>query len=311
MSLTMEPAPRTQNLTGTSSPWAHAARRIKCDETLGTCDNRTRTERQCEYDLHRIPERARVGSAVAPAAQISLPWKMTSDERRCLSLFQHSSHRLLAYFTRYLHLFHEFCHRTLQPTHQINHEKLTREAHIMRLSCLYSLPAIKIALFSKERPLPPRLLPDFLAVLTAAEAAIARFPVTATNTAGRSAITARPTVPALCVATMRCPDFGLRCRGIAALRAWDAQEAFMGAAFNADLIEEVTKVELLVRSRVGEEESGLRPAAARIGYRGSDGVERAHWVMWVRNEALAAELRAFEGSAEWPCVRYLQLLDHS
>ncbi|RAH65495.1 Zn(II)2Cys6 transcription factor, partial [Aspergillus aculeatinus CBS 121060] len=480
------------------------ARRVKCDEMPGACGNCTRTGRQCEYDLHRIPERARVGRVVAPAAQISLPWKMTSDERRCLSFFQHRSvphlvaffdsplwqrlilqlchhepavfhavialgavnqayeieggrrqrlvavpqhqqqhqqqkrghrdqgqwylfaveqasraisklnerrqsadphfqrvilaccllfvmcellhqnpsratfhlqcglhilrgmnvrrqgsssggltfivadgpnpyrveecvvdaflglqmcaifygtqdplhfdtelvyhqpyhdlylhgaqafrdwgharqiltplldtmalfvaeswylrdaeiaaryaalhhrqHRLLAYFTRYLHLFHEFCHRTLHPPITItaeHHEKLTREAHITRLSCLYSLLAIKIALFSKERPLPPRLLPDFLAVLTAAEAAIARFPAVteSANTAGlRPAVTARPEiVPALCVATMRCPDFGLRCRGIAALRGWDAQEAFMGAAFNADLIEEVMKVEL-------------------------------------------------------------------
>ena len=101
----------------------------------------------------------------------------------------------------------------------------------------------------------------------------------------------------------------------------------MGAAFNADLIEEVMKVELLVRYRAGEEgvlegvrfemgmgdgrsDSGFRPAAARIGYRGSDGVERAHCVVLVRNEALAAELRAIEGSAAWPCVRYLQLLNH-
>ncbi|RAH46581.1 Zn(II)2Cys6 transcription factor, partial [Aspergillus brunneoviolaceus CBS 621.78] len=542
------------------------ARRVKCDETPGACDNCTRTGRQCEYDLHRIPERARVGSVVAPAAQISLPWKMTSDERRCLSFFQHRSvphlvaffdsplwqrlilqlchhepavfhavialgamnqayeieggrrqrqnqwysfaveqasraisklnerrqsadphfqrvilaccllfvmcellhqnpsratfhlqcglhilrgmnvrrqsssagltftvpdgpnpypveecvvdaflglqmcaifygtkyplhfdtelvyhqpyhgvylhgaqafrdwgharqiltplldtmalfvaeswylrdaeiaaryaalhhrqHRLLAYFTRYLHLFHEFCHGTLHPRITLDHEKLTREAHITRLSCLYSLLAIKIALFSKERPLPPPplprprsarcLLPDFLAVLTAAEAAIARFPMVteSTNTAGRPAVTARPEiVPALCVATMRCPDFGLRCRGLAALRGWDAQEAFMGAAFNADLIEEVMKVELLVRYRAGEESvlegvrfemgmgtgrktgeqgrsgsgSGLRPAAARIGYRGSDGVERAHCVVLVRNEATGGGAARYRG----------------
>ncbi|RAK76578.1 Zn(II)2Cys6 transcription factor domain-containing protein [Aspergillus fijiensis CBS 313.89] len=556
----MEPAPQTQNLTWTSSPWPTRkkafsrrsrngcrtcrARRVKCDETPGACDNCTRTGRQCEYELHRIPERARVGRVVAPAAQISLPWKMTSDERRCLSFFQHRSvphlayeieggrrqrqgflpqhqhqqqqqrrgrrdqnqwylfaveqasraisklnerrqsadphfqrvilaccllfvmcellhqnpsratfhlqcglhilrgmnvrrqssssssggltfivangpnpyrveecvvdafvglqmcaifygtqdplhfdtelvyhqpyhdlylhgaqafrdwgharqiltplldtmalfvaeswylrdaeiaaryaalhhrqHRLLAYFTRYLHLFHEFYHRTLHPRITVDHEKLTREAHITRLSCLYSLLAIKIALFSKERPLPPRLLPDFLAVLTAAEAAIARFPVVteSTNTAGRPAVTARPEiVPALCVATMRCPDFGLRCRGIAALRGWDAQEAFMGAAFNADLIEEVMKVELLVRYRTGEERvlegvrfemgmgmgrktgeegrsrsgSGLRPAAARIGYRGSNGVEHAHCVVLVRNEATGGGAARYRG----------------
>ncbi|PYI25613.1 hypothetical protein BP00DRAFT_468393 [Aspergillus indologenus CBS 114.80] len=625
MSLTIKPATQPQNLTRTSSP-GHTrkkafsrrsrngcrtcrARRVKCDETPGTCDNCSRTGRQCEYDLHRIPERARPGSVAAPAAQISLPWKMTSDERRCLSFFQHRSvphlvaffdsplwqrlilqlchhepavfhavialgavnqayeiagdrqrrarqaslpppqqkdehrgqdpwhlfaleqasraiaklnerrqsadphfqrvilaccllfvmsellhknlsratfhiqcglhilrgmnvrrqrgglnfivadgtnpyrveecvvdaflglqmcaifygtkdplhfdtelvyhqpyhdlhlhrafrdlaharqiltplldtmalfvaqgwylsdaeiaaryaalhhqqHRLLAYFTRYLHLLTEFTHRTRQRSTTTmphpEHQKLTREAQIMRLSCLYSLLAIKMALFSKERPLPTRLLPDFLTVLTAAEAAIAQFTGAATATAtataaaaaataeaNRPAMTARPgIVPALCVATMRCPDFGLRCRGIAALRGWDAQEAFMGAAFNADLMEEVMKVELLIRYRAGagekegalegvrfemgpgrrdaasvgcggggggaggEGNGGLRPAVARIAYRGSDGVERAQRVPLVRNEALAAELRAIDGSADWPCVRYLQLLDH-
>ncbi|RAL11833.1 Zn(II)2Cys6 transcription factor, partial [Aspergillus homomorphus CBS 101889] len=83
-------------------------RRVKCDELPNACGNCTRTGRICDgYDVQRLPPR-RVpgegrGEAVArPAADSAfatihaaiitkLQWKMTSDEGRCLSFFQHRS----------------------------------------------------------------------------------------------------------------------------------------------------------------------------------------------------------------------------
>ncbi|PYH49808.1 Zn(II)2Cys6 transcription factor [Aspergillus saccharolyticus JOP 1030-1] len=251
---------------------------------------------------------------------------------------------LIAYFTRFLHLLDEYCHHDhhhrLVPSaagntrrHGTNKDapqKSLREAHIMRLSCIYGRYSVQIALASKERPLPASLADDAFAVLVAAETAMAQFTLTE-----RPAVTTRcEIVPALCTATMRCPDFRLRCRGIENLRAWDAQEGFMNAAFNADLMEELMKVELLrlyaagappppgvtlERETVGAtgsrdgggEGANGGPIVARIVYCGSDGAEREHRVRLVRNETLAADLRAIEGSETWPCMRLLGLMDES
>lgn len=71
------------------------ARRIKCDETPNACRNCTSTGRVCDgYDLHRLPRRrkARADGATPPgvlAITPKPPWAMTSDERQCLSYFQH------------------------------------------------------------------------------------------------------------------------------------------------------------------------------------------------------------------------------
>ncbi|OGM45047.1 C6 zinc finger domain protein [Aspergillus bombycis] len=73
------------------------ARRIKCDETPESCRNCTSTGRKCDYDSQRLPRRlpglrSTVGSGVL-STQIfdGFRWKITSDERRCFSFFQHRS----------------------------------------------------------------------------------------------------------------------------------------------------------------------------------------------------------------------------
>ncbi|PYI06691.1 C6 zinc finger domain protein [Aspergillus sclerotiicarbonarius CBS 121057] len=70
------------------------ARRVKCDELPGACRNCTSTGRVCEgYDVYRLPVR-RTPRKAAPDGLVltqtptGLRWKVTSDERRCLSFFQ-------------------------------------------------------------------------------------------------------------------------------------------------------------------------------------------------------------------------------
>ncbi|KAE8419530.1 hypothetical protein BDV36DRAFT_251163 [Aspergillus pseudocaelatus] len=71
------------------------ARHIKCDETPGSCQNCTSSGRRCDgYDLYRLPLGGRTlkkdsSSQVQVEILNGFRWKMTSDERRCLSYFQH------------------------------------------------------------------------------------------------------------------------------------------------------------------------------------------------------------------------------
>ncbi|KAE8406006.1 hypothetical protein BDV37DRAFT_270215 [Aspergillus pseudonomiae] len=71
------------------------ARRIKCDETPEKCRNCTSTGRVCDgYDVHRLPLTKKAGvDATVPVVTLVIAhrptWPMTSDERRCLSYFQH------------------------------------------------------------------------------------------------------------------------------------------------------------------------------------------------------------------------------
>ncbi|OOF91584.1 hypothetical protein ASPCADRAFT_134130 [Aspergillus carbonarius ITEM 5010] len=71
------------------------ARRVKCDELPGACRNCTSTGRVCEgYDVYRLPVRRTRRETVSEGLVLTqtptgLRWKVTSDERRCLSFFKH------------------------------------------------------------------------------------------------------------------------------------------------------------------------------------------------------------------------------
>ncbi|KAE8422706.1 Alpha/Beta hydrolase protein [Aspergillus pseudocaelatus] len=73
------------------------ARRVKCDETPGSCRNCISTGRKCEYDIQRLPRRLPGNRPTAESIVLStniaggFRWKITSDERRCFSFFQHQS----------------------------------------------------------------------------------------------------------------------------------------------------------------------------------------------------------------------------
>ncbi|KAL4965003.1 Zn(II)2Cys6 transcription factor [Aspergillus stella-maris] len=72
-------------------------RRIKCDETSGSCNNCTKTSRTCDYDIQRLPPSRQRGVSSArtchlqrtPEIIANFRWAITSDERRCYSYFQH------------------------------------------------------------------------------------------------------------------------------------------------------------------------------------------------------------------------------
>ncbi|KAL4951721.1 hypothetical protein BDW69DRAFT_186131 [Aspergillus filifer] len=72
-------------------------RRIKCDETPGSCGNCTKTRRTCDYDIQRLPPSRQGGLTSERACNLQLTskiiasfrWAITSDERRCYSYFRH------------------------------------------------------------------------------------------------------------------------------------------------------------------------------------------------------------------------------
>ncbi|KAE8404352.1 C6 zinc finger domain protein [Aspergillus pseudonomiae] len=80
------------------------ARHIKCDEAPGSCQNCTSSGRRCDgYDLYRLPVKGRTVKGPTTQVQVEIlngfRWKMTSDERRCLSYFQnHTIPTLLGLF---------------------------------------------------------------------------------------------------------------------------------------------------------------------------------------------------------------------
>ncbi|KAL4907820.1 hypothetical protein BDW74DRAFT_189228 [Aspergillus multicolor] len=93
------------------------ARRIKCDETPGSCTNCTSAKRVCEgYEVCRIPPARGPKKSSSPPSTLSaqantslvnieqtisskVQWKVTSDESRCLSFFQYRSvPQLVAFF---------------------------------------------------------------------------------------------------------------------------------------------------------------------------------------------------------------------
>ncbi|PYI26455.1 hypothetical protein BP00DRAFT_355899 [Aspergillus indologenus CBS 114.80] len=69
------------------------ARRIKCDETPGRCQNCTIAGWPCEgSDLNRLPGKATYSAqdaALLPSVAAQFPWTITSDEKRCLSFLWH------------------------------------------------------------------------------------------------------------------------------------------------------------------------------------------------------------------------------
>ncbi|PWY86721.1 hypothetical protein BO70DRAFT_209935 [Aspergillus heteromorphus CBS 117.55] len=228
---------------------------------------------------------------------------------------------LVGYFTRFLKLFADFCDRTYgtssftTPTTSDDptQRKAYREAEITRLSALYSLLAAKLFLYDKTRPVPDSLTPECEAVIVAAETAMDKLPSQSPTITVHHEI-----VPALNVATIRCPDYRIRCRGIAMMRSWGAIEGFMSASLNADLMEESMKQELLYwyRSAEGGNPPGvtfeMNPdgrVTARIEYRLRK-AERDCRLVLERNEDLVAQLLDIENAENWPCVRSLGLLDH-
>ncbi|KAL5049135.1 hypothetical protein BDW71DRAFT_176242 [Aspergillus fruticulosus] len=253
-----------------------------------------------------------------------------SDAQRAAmySALQRQQHLLLTYFTRFLHLFDTFCLTTYGTTTftstsmplSLAHaaRKAHRTAELTRLSVVTSIFCTKTAtaLTSQSQPLPELYATECEAIIAAAENAMRNLKADLDG-ASPTLTPQHEIVPAVYVASVRCPDLGVCCRGIAALREWHSEEGFMSASLCAAILEEALKMRLkCLYDHCAELPEGLSflmghdgRVSARIVYR-VDEEERTHTVILGRNKALVADLLAIEGSRDWPCVRALGLLDH-
>lgn len=162
------------------------------------------------------------------------------------SNLQGQQYLLLSYLTQFLQLFEKLCIESYGTfsfidSHSNNPtpNREQREAEITRLSALCCILGVKISLFSKSEPLPANMVPECEALIEAAEIAMKKFHDQAPILTAHHEI-----VPALYIAVVRCPDYGLHCRGIDAMRSWRSEENFMSANLNSDTLEEGLKLEL-------------------------------------------------------------------
>ncbi|PYH84636.1 hypothetical protein BO82DRAFT_429966 [Aspergillus uvarum CBS 121591] len=225
---------------------------------------------------------------------------------------QHRQLLLLSYFHRFLCQFEIFCAReypdSADGTSRLNKEQ--REAELIKLSCRQGILASKVALYYKSELWPESLTHECEALIIASETAMARF-------GGEyPAVTADLAImPALIISIFRCPDYGVRARGVAAIRSWRSEEGFMSATLTSDIMEEGMKKELQSiydqaepwpRGVAFVEEDGL--VTARVSYWvGAE--EKQHCLPLRRNDILIADLIAIENAKYWPCVRMWGLLD--
>ncbi|OJJ95102.1 hypothetical protein ASPACDRAFT_1860472 [Aspergillus aculeatus ATCC 16872] len=225
---------------------------------------------------------------------------------------QHRQLLLLSYFHRFLCQFEIFCAQeypySADGTSRLN--KGQREAELIKLSCRQGILASKVALYYKSELWPESLTHECEALIIASETAMAKF-------GGEyPAVTADLAImPALNISIFRCPDYGVRARGIAAIRSWRSEEGFMSATLTSDIMEEGMKKELQSiydkaepwpRGVVFVEDDGL--VTARVSYWvGAE--EKQHCLPLRRNEILQADLIAIENAKYWPCVRMWGLLD--
>ncbi|RAH84270.1 hypothetical protein BO86DRAFT_407771 [Aspergillus japonicus CBS 114.51] len=225
---------------------------------------------------------------------------------------QHRQLLLLSYFHRFLCQFEIFCAReypdSADGTSRLNKEQ--REAELIKLSCQQGILASKVALYYKSELWPESLTHECEALIIASETAMAKF-------GGEyPAVTADLAVmPALIISIFRCPDYGVRARGVAAIRSWRSEEGFMSATLTSDIMEEGMKKELQSiydmakpwpRGVVFMEDEGV--VTARVSYWvGAE--EKQRRLPLRQNDILIADLIAIENAKYWPCVRMWGLLD--
>lgn len=236
------------------------------------------------------------------------------------SILQRQQQVLLSYFTRFLRLFESFCMKAygtfsfvaLNPNNDSAQYKEQRQAEITRLSVLYGILSTKIALYSKGRYIPAIFAPECEALIEAAEIAMEKFHGQAPTITAHHEI-----IPALYISIFRYPDYGVRCRGIEAMRSWQSAEGFMNASLNADILEEGLKMDLKnlyystasLPSGVTFETSSSGQIIASVVYRVGE-EEKQYRVALERNLDLRAELLSIENSREWACIRSMGLLDN-
>ncbi|KAL4736676.1 hypothetical protein BDV11DRAFT_211030 [Aspergillus similis] len=224
---------------------------------------------------------------------------------------QCQQHLLLTYFKRFLQQFDTFCMKTCGTTVFSSASipkslsqatrKAYRTAELTRLAVRTSIFYTKTAtvLTNQSQPLPKFYVAECEVIIAAAENAMRN--LKADLDGDSPTLTPQhEIVPAVYLAAVRCPDLGVCCRGIAALREWNSEEGFMSSSLCAAILEEALKKRL----------KNLYNSAEWLRVYSVDGEERMHTVSLKRDEDLVEDLLAIEGSRDFPCVRALGLLDH-
>ncbi|PYI02813.1 C6 zinc finger domain protein [Aspergillus sclerotiicarbonarius CBS 121057] len=140
--------------------------------------------------------------------------------------------RLLSSFEQFRPLIHQFCERSypkLRPKEQ-------RGADLLRLQCLGMTIVLKTCLCDEDDPGPPTS--EYIDLLSAHEAFMEKFP-------HRPTFSLEPgIIGGLYGVASKCPDLGVRCRAIKALRSWPRYEGMLNSNVAAAVAVEGLKVEL-------------------------------------------------------------------
>ncbi|KOC12160.1 hypothetical protein AFLA70_50g003620 [Aspergillus flavus AF70] len=127
-------------------------------------------------------------------------------------------------------LFCEQSYAKLSPKEQ-------RGVDIIRLHYLAQILSIKTCFFNG--PIPGYLTPEYVSLLSAHEALMAKFPERSTTTLDNGII------PGLYVVASKCPDYRIRLRAIKALQSWPHCEGLINSNIAASLAFESLKRELM------------------------------------------------------------------
>ncbi|KAL5356147.1 hypothetical protein BJX96DRAFT_162230 [Aspergillus floccosus] len=189
------------------------------------------------WDLHEVRHRLNL-LMNAGASFIAKCWLMTAAEiqARYGQLCQQQQ-RIISLYHRFRQQFDAF-HR--QSYHRVRYKE-QRGMEIVRLQFMSQLVTIKTCLV--RRPIPDTLTPEYVALLSAHETFLAKFPERPTLTMDYGII------PGLYTVATRCPRPHVRLRAINALRSWPHYEAIVNSNISAAVAQEALKVDLQMKGR--------------------------------------------------------------
>ncbi|KAE8381269.1 hypothetical protein BDV26DRAFT_95727 [Aspergillus bertholletiae] len=161
-------------------------------------------------------------------------WVLSSTEIKLnynsMRLRQQSLLTSLTHHRQRLESFCKLSYANLSPKEQ-------RGAEILRLHYLAQILSVKTCFFNG--PIPGYLTPEYVALLSAHEELMEKFPERSTMTLDNGII------PGLYIVASKCPDYQVRLRAIKALQSWPHCEGLINSNVAASLTLESLKRELL------------------------------------------------------------------
>ncbi|KAE8345085.1 hypothetical protein BDV24DRAFT_126227 [Aspergillus arachidicola] len=165
-------------------------------------------------------------------------WSLSSTEIKLhynsMRLSQQSLLASLTHHKQRLEMFCEQSYAKLSPKEQ-------RGVDIIRLHYLAQILSIKTCFFNG--PIPGYLTPEYVSLLAAHEALMAKFPERSTTTLDNGII------PGLYVVASKCPDYRVRLRAIKALQSWPHCEGLINSNIAASLAFESLKRDLMKENK--------------------------------------------------------------